>query len=113
MSQINNVLDPLEIDVAWVAAVVADPAVQIVDVREPDEWESGHIAGSTWIQLDSLTSRTGEIAASKQIVVVCRSGRRSLMAAQWLDANGFSGARSMAGGLLEWAEKGHPLNTQG
>lgn len=83
--------------------------VRIVDVREPDEWATGHIPGAVHIPLGELAARTGEIARDKPVVVVCRSGRRSLAGAQTLIDAGFSKTSSLAGGMLDWASDGHTV----
>ncbi len=54
--------------------------------------------------IDLLPYRAGELDPAKQVVIRCRSGNRSLAAAEVLMANGFSDARSLAGGLIAWVE---------
>ena len=84
--------------------------VQLVDVREPEEWDVSRIPGEgvRHIPLGELQGRAGEIEPGKPVVFQCRVGGRSLMAAQAFRASGFE-AYSMAGGLLEWHEKGLPV----
>lgn len=60
----------------------------LLDVRTPSEFGSGHIAGAVNIPLDALTVRAKEIAAGREVVVYCRSGRRSAAAAELLRARG-------------------------
>lgn len=100
---------PLEVDVAQVAGARDDRNVQIVDCREQDEWDAAHIDGTTLIPLDSLALRRGELDPARPVIIVCRSGRRSLVAAEMLSTSGFANARSLAGGLIAWAEAGQPL----
>ena len=83
--------------------------LQLVDVRENEEWLDGRIAGSILIPLGELAVRVGELAPARPVVTVCRSGRRSLVAAGALQAAGFVEVRSLAGGLLEWAAAGQPV----
>jgi rhodanese-related sulfurtransferase len=84
--------------------------VQIIDVREPHEWEAGHIAGDVrHIPLMELSAQAPTIDRDKPVVFQCRAGSRSLMAAQALRASGYE-AYSLAGGLLAWSDAGLPLD---
>lgn len=74
----------------------------ILDVREADEWEVGHIPGATWIPLGDLQRRLHELPKEQQIICVCRSGQRSAWATKLLAANGYD-ASNMAGGMLHWS----------
>ncbi|CAN5686896.1 hypothetical protein BH23CHL5_BH23CHL5_18220 [soil metagenome] len=106
---LNQSLNELEVDVAGMLKKRADPAVQIVDCREPDEWDGGHLDGSVLIPLGSLADRKGELDSKRPVVVVCRSGQRSLVAAELLSNSGFSDAMSLSGGLIAWVNEGHDL----
>lgn len=74
----------------------------ILDVREADEWESGHIPGATWIPLGELSKRLDELPKDREIICVCRSGNRSAWATQLLTANGYQ-ASNLQGGMLYWS----------
>jgi rhodanese-related sulfurtransferase len=101
--------DRIAIDPEQVAAWIArDPALQLVDVREPYEREAGHIEGSRHIELVQLTDRAGELSGEQPVVFYCRVGARSAMAAQAFRASGFQ-AHSMSGGLMRWAQEGRAL----
>ena len=63
----------------------------------------------TLMPLDTIAQRMGELDKERPVIVVCRSGRRSLIAAQQLAAAGFVDVKSMNGGLIAWAELGNPL----
>jgi rhodanese-related sulfurtransferase len=85
--------------------------VQVVDCREPYEWQAGRIEGSIHIPLNSiLAGATGQLDEAKTTVVVCRSGNRSELATHMLRARGFE-AYNLERGLEEWAQEGHPLST--
>jgi rhodanese-related sulfurtransferase len=75
----------------------------ILDVREPQEWEAGHIDGATLIPLGQIPDRLDEIPQDQPVVVVCRSGNRSGQATQFLRQNGFGLTTSMSGGMNQWA----------
>jgi len=94
---------------SWMAE---DLPPQVIDVREPYEREAGHIEGSRHIELVRLSAEAGTIERGRPVVVYCRVGARSAMAAQALRAGGFD-AYSMSGGLLRWAGEGRPLSPEG
>jgi adenylyltransferase/sulfurtransferase len=81
-------------------------AVLLLDVRHEVEWEISKIPGSTLIPLDALQQRLPELDSwrFKPVVVYCRSGMRSLRAAELLRSAGFTSVMSMAGGIELWAE---------
>ena len=89
---------------------VADK-VQIVDVREPAEFNGplGHIRGAIPIPLGELAGRIAELAGSRPIVAVCRSGARSAQATVILQQAGLKDAANLAGGMLRWRADGHPV----
>ncbi len=77
-------------------------AYNLIDVRQPGEYEKGHIPGSTLIPLGELPSRLTELDPSKPTIAYCRSGARSRSAAQVLLEAGFTDTVSMQGGMLAW-----------
>ncbi len=79
--------------------------VQLVDVRKPHEYEAGHIAGVTHIELQSLAGEAATIDRARPVVLVCRSGGRSAMATEALAQAGFD-AHNMVGGMLDWTAAG-------
>ncbi len=85
------------------------PAGSIVlDVREADEWEAGHIQGALHIPLAELPMRVGELRQDENIVVVCRMGGRSAQAVAWLVHHGYD-AINLDGGMGAWAATGRPM----
>src|SRR5687768_4369903 len=82
---------------------------QIVDVREADEWTEGHMPDAVFIPLGELASRTAELDPAQPVITVCKSGQRSLVAADILQRAGFKDVASMAGGIIAWAEAGQPI----
>lgn len=101
--------DDLEITIPAYLEDWQGRGVQLVDVREQDEWDGGRLAGATLLPLGELEARSGELDPSKPTVLVCRSGRRSLAAAEYLKAIGFDCPVSLAGGMLSWAGAGLPV----
>jgi rhodanese-related sulfurtransferase len=85
--------------------------VQIVDVREPVEYDGplGHIRGAILIPLGELSARTGELDRERPVVAVCRSGARSAQATLLLQQAGLTQAANLAGGMLRWRADAHPV----
>jgi glyoxylase-like metal-dependent hydrolase (beta-lactamase superfamily II)/rhodanese-related sulfurtransferase len=83
--------------------------VQVVDVREPDEFVGalGHVEGAVPIPLGQLATRAGELDRSRPVVAVCRSGARSAQAVTILQKAGFANVANLAGGMLRWRADGH------
>ncbi len=74
----------------------------LLDVRQPEEWETGRIPGAVLIPLDTLPARLGEIRHAAEIVVYCHSGYRSAKALKLLRAAGFTRVRHLPGGICAW-----------
>jgi glyoxylase-like metal-dependent hydrolase (beta-lactamase superfamily II)/rhodanese-related sulfurtransferase len=85
--------------------------VQIVDVREPDEFNGplGRIAGARLIPLGELAGRIGELGRDRPVVAVCRAGSRSARATAILQQAGLSEIANLAGGMLRWRDQGHAV----
>ena len=100
----------MEIPTASVTGV-PDPlpdGLVVLDVREDDEWQAGHVAGSMHIPLMELGNRYGELPGDGQTLVVCRVGSRSAYAAGFLIQQGID-AVNLAGGLVAWEAAGRVL----
>jgi rhodanese-related sulfurtransferase len=98
----------LEVDVPQLKAALADGSVTLVDVREDYEWAEGRIDGAVHVPMGELGARLGELPQDATIVINCRVGGRSGMAAQALRDAGYD-AWSLRGGLLAWDREGEPL----
>ena len=92
-----------------VAAALEAGEVQLIDVREPDEWAAGRIEGAQHIPLGEVSGRAGEVDKDRQVVFQCLGGVRSLMAAEAFRKAGYD-AWSMAGGITAWDEAGLPVD---
>jgi sulfur-carrier protein adenylyltransferase/sulfurtransferase len=77
----------------------------ILDVRNPEEYQICHIAGSTLLPLPELAQRHGELSKDQEMVVHCKSGMRSARAIAFLKQQGFHKLRNLQGGILAWAER--------
>jgi rhodanese-related sulfurtransferase len=98
---------PLEVSVAR-AAELREAGAYMLDVREPMEWDEFHMPGATLIPLGTLESRVNELPKDQEIVVVCRSGNRSVTGRDILLQPVSTNVTSMAGGMNEWRSAGFP-----
>ena len=93
------------------AKQLIDGGAQLVDVRASDEFETGRIPGARHIPLEEVQSEASGLDRDQSVVLYCRSGERSGMAADAFAASGWD-AHSIAGGLLAWAEQSLPLEPE-
>jgi rhodanese-related sulfurtransferase len=85
-----------------------DKRVLVVDVREPEEYRAGHIAGSKLIPLGEFRKRINELPKDKEIICVCASGSRSHSATKFLVDAGYK-AFDMQGGMFMWQRLQLPI----
>jgi rhodanese-related sulfurtransferase len=103
-------VNPGELPTASVSELPSED-LNLLDVREQDEWAAGHAPGAVHIPLGELPARVGELsdlADDKPLYVVCRSGGRSARATAWLNASGWD-AVNVAGGMMSWHSQGRPV----
>jgi rhodanese-related sulfurtransferase len=92
---------------ARAAELLESGDAQVIDVREDHEHEAGHIAGDRHIVLPRLSEEAETLDKSRPVIVYCRSGSRSDVAAEALRASGWD-AYSLEGGFLAWHEQNLP-----
>ena len=80
----------------------------LLDVREPNEWEIGHLPDAMRISVNELQGRLNELDTAREMVVYCRSGVRSGRAVDMLRQAGFRKVKNMTGGILRWADEVDP-----
>jgi sulfur dioxygenase len=110
---------PLNLSFAGVWEIEADAllelgaSVQIVDVRELNEWcdAEGHIPGALHVPLADLARRMPDLDPQRPVVAVCRSGTRSAQASLMLARAGFAQVANLAGGMLRWQAQGLPTTS--
>ena len=90
---------------------VNDDQAQLIDVREPYEWEAGRVPGARHIELERLAANAPSIDKERPVVFQCRAGVRSLMAAQAFRRAGYD-AYSIVGGIEAWRDAGLPLEPE-
>lgn len=78
---------------------------QLIDVREPNEYEGGHILGARNIPMSQLKTRINEIRPDKPVYLYCQSGLRSGRAAQTLYKKGYKQLYHLDGGFKKWSGK--------
>jgi len=83
----------------------------VVDVREPDEYGSGHIPGAILVPLSTVLQNSGEFLSEDTVFVVCRSGGRSMQACELLHDNGIVNVVNVAGGTMGWISLGNEVVT--
>lgn len=94
------------------AKKLLDDGAQLIDVRADHEWEAGRIAGATHLPLAELAGRTGELDKDRPVVLYCRGGNRSSMAAAALAEAGYDAVK-MSEGIVGWDEADLPLEPEG
>lgn len=82
----------------------------VLDVRESEEYASGHVPGAQLLPLGVLPVRVQDLPRDEPVFVVCQSGGRSTQAAQLLDRAGID-VRNVAGGTSAWVNSGRPVET--
>jgi rhodanese-related sulfurtransferase len=104
--------EPAWLDIAELQHRLSAGNVLLVDVRQPQEFNSqpGHLPGAINVPLGDLAGRTAELAAPRQsIVLVCQTDRRSALAATELLAAGLRDVAVLRGGSAAWHAQGLPL----
>ena len=98
----------LEVEAEWLGEHLAE--VNVVDVREPAEWNGdlGRIPGARPLPLGELRARLDELPRDRPVIAVCRSGGRSAEASLILEQAGFPRAANLSGGMIRWHELGLP-----
>jgi rhodanese-related sulfurtransferase len=94
------------------AQPLIDDGAQLIDVRTDAEYEAAHIPGARHVPLLEVQSEAAGLDRDRPLVVYCRTGERSGMAADAFAASGWD-AHSIEGGLVAWSEAGLPLEPQG
>ncbi|MGH3030029.1 MAG: molybdopterin-synthase adenylyltransferase MoeB [Gaiellaceae bacterium] len=101
-----------EVDARQAQELIASDSPAIVDVREQEEWDEGHLPGAVHVPRGHLESRIeGAVPdRSQSVVVYCASGSRSAFAAKTLEELGYDNVASLAGGFTDWKRNGLPFD---
>lgn len=90
-------------------AALDTTAIQLVDVREPDEYAEARVPGAVLIPLMTIPDHLDRLDASRPLYLICASGGRSMNAAEFLDQHGYD-AVNIAGGTKGWIAAGHHVD---
>ncbi|MBI1257892.1 MAG: rhodanese-like domain-containing protein [Chloroflexi bacterium] len=90
------------------ARLEAGGAPYVLDVRQPEEFRAGHIAGATLIPLNMLGQSLSKLPQDREILCVCQSGARSSAAVRQLTGAGYQ-ALNLSGGMGGWQRAGYPI----
>jgi len=103
--------DPREpftrIDVNEADEMMKDGAA-VIDVREPHEYNAGHVPGARLIPVNTVYARREELPQDKDLIFVCAVGQRSALAAEMAAAAGFTRLFNLEGGTDAWIKSGMP-----
>lgn len=92
--------------------LIESGAVEIVDVREADEWAKGHLPGARSLTLEQLRSAPRQSLPAEGVLFVCAGGLRSQTAARIADQHGVTRVYSMIGGTRSWSNAGLPVTSE-
>jgi phage shock protein E len=106
-SDVSNLPD--NVSISQTKALLGRSDVMILDVREQEEYDQGHIPGVTLIPSGQIANRLSEIPKDKPVIVTCRSGNRSATATQYLREQGYTNVHNMEGGIVAWQGAGYPV----
>jgi molybdopterin/thiamine biosynthesis adenylyltransferase/rhodanese-related sulfurtransferase len=109
LQQVKSEID--ELDSARAREFIADDSPAIVDVREREEWDEGHLPGAVHLPRGHLESRIERAVPDKSqpVLLYCASGNRSAFAAKTLEELGYERVASLAGGFTDWKRNGLPF----
>ena len=98
----------INLDAPKFAEKIADLDVVVLDVRTPEEFNSGHIPNAINIDIysDYFRADISALDKSKSYAVYCRSGKRSVDASSEMDLTGFKSTFNLTGGIIEWVDSG-------
>jgi sulfur-carrier protein adenylyltransferase/sulfurtransferase len=108
LQQVKGEID--EVGASRAREIIEEESPSIVDVREREEWDEGHIPGAVHVPRGHLESRIEQAAPDKSrpVVVYCAAGNRSAFATKTLEELGYERVMSLAGGFTDWKRNGYP-----
>ena len=95
------------VEVTEVRRLQSEGAV-LIDVREPHEWAGGHVQGAKLVPLGHLDKELSKLRPDRQVLFICRSGRRAARATDRASRSGLK-AVNVRGGMIQWTRAGLPL----
>jgi rhodanese-related sulfurtransferase len=82
----------------------------VIDVREPHEYNAGHVPGAALIPVNSVYARREELPRDQDVIFVCAIGQRSALAAEMAAAAGLTRIFNLEGGTESWIKSGEPVD---
>jgi molybdopterin/thiamine biosynthesis adenylyltransferase/rhodanese-related sulfurtransferase len=109
LQQVKGEID--EVDSSRARELIAEGSPAIIDVREREEWDEGHLPGAVHVPRGHLESRIERAAPDKSrpVLLYCAAGNRSAFAAKTLEELGYEHVVSLAGGFTDWKRNGYPF----
>jgi adenylyltransferase/sulfurtransferase len=100
-----------EVSVAEAKAMLDRGEAQLIDVREVWEWVTSRIPDATLIPMGEISSRVGELATDRSVIIHCATGKRSADVTDALRQAGYERVYNMAGGIVAWVNEQYPVDT--
>ena len=100
---------PDNVSVSQTKSLLGQPDVMILDVREQEEYDQGHIPGVKLVPTGEVPNRLNEIPKDKPVIVTCHSGNRSAAITKYLREQGYTNVHNMEGGIVAWQAAGYPV----
>lgn len=108
-SPTQNVTEPfIRVDLSTAQRLIAE-GVQLIDVREPNEYAEGHIPGVKLVPLNTLLTRPQDYIIEDNLLFVCAMGQRSALACEMAAALGMEKVYNLEGGTVAWTKAGLPI----
>lgn len=92
----------ISVQEAWERVTAPKTTAMMIDVRETWEFQQGHARGARNIPLSQLGKRFNEVPPDRDILLICRSGHRSLQAAKFLQQQSWERVVNVSGGMSSW-----------
>ncbi len=104
---VNSGMHPDEVTVQDMKKALELPAlgIQVIDVRDPDEYEIARVKGAELFPLGSIPQMFPRLDPNQQIYILCKSGKRSLKALEFLRQQGYKYVKSVKGGISAWSDE--------
>ena len=94
--------DPKQVSAIEAKKMIEENKIQVIDVRTPEEFNDGHIAGAKLIPLQDIEKRLDELNKEQAYLLVCHSSNRSVQAQAILENHGFKNTYNMLKGMAQW-----------